>query len=460
MLSKENTELLCRVGPGTPVGTMFREYWLPATYAWELEPDGKALRVRILGEDLLAWRDSNGRPGFIAENCPHRGASLFYARNEECGLRCVYHGWKYDVDGNCVDMPNEPVESNFKEKIKPLTYRAADWGGVTWVYMGPRQDEPPGLPEWEWCMVPGNQVLHSHKGMYECNYMQALEGELDTTHVYFLHSRLDPSAPPSYGLFVRDKRARLEIQDTNYGVMYGARRQEDDDHFYWRSTQYLFPIYGMFPGGGEDGTVPLSIYLPVDDNHTLHWGLWWHPSEPMQRSGTRPAAVTFNDTGQLIGGVGPLKPEQKGMFFADWWPEACKANDFMVNWEVKKTRSFTGIASVRLQDDTVITSMGPIMKRWQEHLGTADATIIRVRRRMIDAARAYVDRGVLPPGVDHPEFYRVRSCQAILPADVDWRTAMDNWHNCRGTEHPTGGFKPRREFVEGGGGSRRMAEQP
>ncbi|HET6320052.1 MAG TPA: Rieske 2Fe-2S domain-containing protein [Chloroflexota bacterium] len=456
MLSKEHTELLCRVGSGTPMGSLMREYWLPATYAWELERDGKALRVRILGEDLLAWRDTNGNPGFIAENCPHRGASLFYARNEECGIRCVYHGWKFDVSGNCVDMPNEPAESNFREKIKPLTYRGADWGGITWIYMGPRQENPPGLPEWEWCMVPENQVLHSHKGVYECNYMQALEGELDTTHVYFLHSRLDPGASPSYGLYVRDKRARLEIMDTNYGVMYGARRQEDEDYFYWRSTQFLFPIYGMFPGGGEDGTVPLSIYLPIDDTHTLHWGLWWHPSQALPRSGTRPTAVTFNDTGQLIGGVGPLKPEQKGRFFADWWPEACKDNDFMVNWDVKRSKSFTGIASVRLQDDTVITSMGPIMKRWQDHLGTADATIIRVRRRMLDAAEAFAERGVLPPGVDHPEFYRVRSCQAILPSDVDWRAAMDDWHHARTPDHPTGGFSPQREFVEGGAGLRRQ----
>jgi nitrite reductase/ring-hydroxylating ferredoxin subunit len=455
MLSKEHTELLCRVGAGTPMGDMMRQYWLPATYAWELEADGKALRVRLLGEDLLAWRDTNGKPGFIKENCPHRGASLFFARNEECGLRCVYHGWKYDTDGNCVDMPNEPAESNFKHKIKPLTYRAADWGGITWIYMGPRQEDPPGLPEWEWCLVPENQVLHSHKAVYECNFMQALEGELDTTHVYFLHSRLDPSASPSYGLYVRDKRARLEIMDTNYGVMYGARRQEDADHYYWRSTQFLFPIYGMFPGGGEDGTVPLSIYLPIDDTHTLHWGLWWHPSQPMPRWGGRPAAVTFNDTGQLIGGVGPMKPEQKGRFFADWWPEACKENDFMVNWDAKKTKSFTGIASVRLQDDTVITSMGPIMKRWEEHLGTADATIIRVRRRMIEAARGFAERGVTPPCADHPEFYRVRSCQAILPVDTDWRTAMDDWHNARTADHPTGGFKPQREFVEGGAGSRR-----
>jgi phenylpropionate dioxygenase-like ring-hydroxylating dioxygenase large terminal subunit len=452
MLSKENTELLTRVGPGTVMGELMRQYWLPCTYSWELTADGDPQRVRMLGEDLIAFRDSNGVPGFVANNCPHRGASLFFGRNEEAGLRCVYHGWKFDTQGNCIDMPNEPAESDFKNKVKATAYRGADAGGITWIYMGPHQDEPPGLPQWEWCQVPENQLQHSHKGIYQCNFMQALEGELDTTHVYFLHSRLDPQGAPSYGLYAPDRRARLEIVDTNYGVMYAARRSEEvDEVYYWRTTQFLFPIYGMFPGGGEDGTVPLSMYVPIDDEHTLHWGLWWHPSEAMARFG-KPAQQKMNDTGALIGGVGPMKPHQTGKFFPDWWPEACMENDFLMNAEVKKTKSFTGIASVRMQDDAVITSMGPIMDRTREHLGTADATIIRVRRRMLEAARAFHERGVTPPGVNYPELYRVRSCQAILPKDVSWQIALDDWHNCRTPEHPTGGFKPVRSVPEGGFG--------
>jgi len=318
--------------------------------------------------------------------------------------------------------------------------------------MGPDQENAPGLPDWEWCNVPENQVQHSHKAIYQCNFMQALEGELDTTHVYFLHSRLDPQAAPSYGLYAPDRRAHLEIVDTNYGVMYAARRNEEvGDVYYWRTTQFLFPIYGMFPGGGEDGTVPLSIYVPIDDTHTLHWGLWWHPSQAMAQFG-KPKQQQLNDTGALIGGVGPMKPHQTGRFFADWWPEACMENDFLMNKEVKKTKSFTGIPSVRAQDDAVITSMGAIMDRTKEHLGTADATIIRVRRRMMEAARAFRERGITPPGVNHPEMYKVRSCQAILPKEVSWQTALDDWHYCRTPEHPTGGFKPVRSAPEGGFG--------
>src|SRR6516165_5896362 len=228
MLSREENEYLCRVGPGTPMGTLLRRFWMPALIATELpEPDCPPIRLRLLGEDLIAFRDTAGRVGLIQNHCPHRGASLFFGRNEEAGIRCVYHGWKFDSSGACVDMPNEPAESDFKQKVKATAYRGADAGGITWIYMGPNQDEAPGLPLWEWCQVPENQLQHSHKAIYECNFMQALEGELDTTHVYFLHSRLDPQAAPSYGLYAPDRRARLEIVDTNYGVMYAARRNEE-----------------------------------------------------------------------------------------------------------------------------------------------------------------------------------------------------------------------------------------
>src|SRR6267154_5350317 len=164
MLSKEDNELLCRVGPGTPMGELMRQYWLPAMLSSELpSPDSDPLRVMLLGEQLIAFRDSNGKVGLLANNCPHRGASLFFGRNEEAGLRCVYHGWKFDTDGQCIDMPNEPAESDFKTKVKAVSYQGADAGGITWIYMGQQQEDPPGLPGWEWCNVPENQLQHSHK---------------------------------------------------------------------------------------------------------------------------------------------------------------------------------------------------------------------------------------------------------------------------------------------------------
>src|SRR5215471_12502296 len=159
MLSKHDNELLCRVGRGTPMGELMRQYWIPVVYDWELEPAGTPLRVRILGEDLIAWRDSSGKPGFLAENCPHRGASLFFGRNEDLspGLRCVYHGWQFDTSGQCLDMPNEPAESDFRSKVRALAYRAAEYGGLVWVFMGDRQAEPPEVPRFEWGLVPAEQ---------------------------------------------------------------------------------------------------------------------------------------------------------------------------------------------------------------------------------------------------------------------------------------------------------------
>src|SRR6202790_608774 len=161
MLKQEDNELITRVGRGTPMGNLMREYWVPALLSSELPtPDSDPVRVLLLGEKLIAFRDSTGQLGLLEHNCPHRGASLFFGRNEESGMRCVYHGWKFDVAGNCIDMPNEPPESNFKEKVQARAYAAADWGTIIWVYMGPRQVSPPGLPQWEWCTLPPEQVQH------------------------------------------------------------------------------------------------------------------------------------------------------------------------------------------------------------------------------------------------------------------------------------------------------------
>ena len=272
MLSAENTDLLCRVGRGTPMGDMMRQYWLPVGYSWEYEAEGQPQRVRVLGEDLVVWRTLDGTPAFTQANCPHRGAGFFYGRTEEEGLRCAYHGWKFDPDGQCIDMPNEPAESVFKQKVKITAYKGADYGGVTWVYMGPNQDDPPGVPLFEWGQIPPENVSHAQKIVYECNWMQALEGELDSTHVYFLHRRLSIDDPPRFGLYHNDQRALFHISEKPYGFTYGAERHELDGNVYWRTTQFIFPIYGMFPA--QDGVVPLSN-LPAGGRlpHRAHGGV-------------------------------------------------------------------------------------------------------------------------------------------------------------------------------------------
>lgn len=440
MLSKKDNELLTRVGPGTPMGDLMRQYWLPILHSWELEPDGPPLRVRVLGEDLVAWRDTDGRLGLIDQACPHRGASFFFGRNEECGLRCVYHGWKFDVEGNCVDMPNEPAESSFKHKIKATAYRTADWGGVIFAYMGPRQVNPPGLPRFEWALLPETQRHHQYKAILQCNWMQALEGDIDTCHLFFLHGRLNPEDPGGWGVYHKDKAPRLEVTETDYGLLYGARRIEGPGQVYWRTTQFLMPIFTLFPAS-EDGVVPSHIYTPIDDEHTLHWGVRWDPAREL------PGRELMSAQPEILG-MGHMREEQKGKFFANWWPVANTDNDFLLDRDIQRTRSYTGIPTIRLQDAAVITSMGPIQDRSREHLGTTDAMIIQTRLRLLRAAKALREQGATPPAVDHPELFNVRSCSVVLPEDVAWRTALDDWHHARTPHPPAAALTPNRAYPE------------
>jgi phthalate 4,5-dioxygenase len=431
MLNAPENELMCRVGPGTPMGDVMRCYWLPLLYSWELQADGEPMRARLLGENLIAFRDSSGRPGLVAESCPHRGASLFFGRNEKEGLRCVYHGWKWDITGACVDMPSEPAESNFKNKVRATAYAAADQGGIIWAYMGADQTNPPALPEFEWCNIPEEQVHHAYKGVYECNWVQALEGDIDSSHLFLLHSRLKPEDPPVYGVFHRDKSPHLELVDTDYGIYYGASREEEPGKTYWRTTQFLFPIFTMFPAT-EDGTVPSHMYTPIDDNLTMHWGLRWHPTR---------AFTQERKLNQSIGklpeenGLGPMKETRHGQIFPNWWPVAEMNNDFLMDREVQRTMNFTGIPTIRLQDSAMITSMGSTINRTKEHLGTTDAMVIATRRKLIKAAKQLREAGVMPPASQNEAAYRARSCSAILPTGVNWKEAFADWHSGR-TEVP------------------------
>ncbi len=433
MLSQEDTELLTRIGPGTAMGELMRQYWHPVAYPWELEPDGQPLRVRILGEDLVAWRDSNGTPAFTQQRCPHRGTSLYFGRNEEGGIRCAYHGWKFDAGGACIDMPNERDESNFKHKVRITAYKGADFGGLVWIYMGPNQADPPGIPQFEWGLVPEEQRSHYRKVVYECNWMQALEGEMDSTHVYFLHSRLHREDSPKYGTFHTALSAQFHLRDADFGMTYAAERLEEDGNTYWRTTHVLFPAYGMFPGG--ENSIPLSIYVPIDDEHTLHMGIRWSPSQAVAGP-PWPVPDLSDAPGELAEGMGPMKPEQKSRYFSKWWPEASPETDFLMDLDVKKTKNATGIPSVRLQDSAVLWSMGPIMDRTLEHLCTTDSAIIKVRRKLLAAARQLREDGTPPPGVEHPELYNVRSCNVSLPPETNWEEALADWHYARTKEYP------------------------
>jgi phthalate 4,5-dioxygenase oxygenase subunit len=415
MLSKEENELLTGVGQGTAMGGLLREYWLPALQSDELPgPDSEPLRVRLLGEDLIAFRDTNGRVGLLANNCPHRGASLFFGRNEESGLRCVYHGWKFDTSGACVDMPNEPAESDFKHKVQAAAYPTQERGGVVWAYMGPRSDPPP-LPDLEWMVVPATHRVMS-KTLRECNWVQALEGDIDTAHLYFLHSRLESDTNGIFhetgsGVYHEDRHPRLNLVRTDYGMMYGAQRNEPDGRHYWRISQFLMPFHTLFPPGGLAG-VPGHIWVPIDDHHTMVWFLIWNPFAPIRDSdralfGAHPSAY-LPSTSDALG---------------QWRSAGNITNDYLIDRDVQRTKTFTGIPTIPLQDQAMTESMGAICDRTREHLGSTDAMVIQVRRRLLDAARAFTDDKISPPGVDNPEQYRVRTASVVLDQDADWQEA-------------------------------------
>src|SRR5215212_2687604 len=274
MLSREDNDLICRVGAGTPMGNFLREFWIPCLLTSELpERDGPPVRVRLLGEDLLAFRVTSGAVGLAPHNCPHRGASLFFGRNEEEGLRCVYHGWKFDVDGRCVDMPNEPAESNFRDKVRLHAYRTTERNGVIWAYMGTR-DVPPPLPNIEPNMMPVSEVRYQ-KVLRECNWIQALEGDIDTSHLGFLHLggiKPEEQQPGSFDYYtVNDRAPKYNAVETDYGTMYAAYRPAESDSYYWRFAQFLMPFFTMIPTGVLGVQVLVRAWVPMDDTHMMFW---------------------------------------------------------------------------------------------------------------------------------------------------------------------------------------------
>jgi len=429
MLSREDNELLCRVGSGTPVGAMLRQYWVPALMSSELpERDGAPVRVRLMGENLIAFRVTSGKIGLIQNHCPHRGASLFFGRNEEEGLRCVYHGWKYSCEGHCVDMPSEPEESNFKSKIHATAYPCVERNDIIWTYMGPRQTPPP-LPDIEPNMLPRGEYA-VQKVLRECNWFQGLEGDIDTSHLGFLHLgaiKPEQTTPGTFDYYnVADRAPKYEVVDTEFGTSYGAYRPAEADTYYWRIAHFLFPFFTMIPTGILGMQVLVRAWVPVDDEHIMFWSI----AAPRSRvgSGAAGGAAGLNAGGRAVAAAGarpggfeflPDSPDWLGKFRL----AQNKDNDYLIDRKAQRTESFTGIAGIHQQDQAVTESMGPIYDRTQEHLGTSDAMVIRTRRRVINAARALRDNAVTPPGVDNPAVYRHRSGGVILPRDCDWLEA-------------------------------------
>jgi len=435
MLSAEENELMCRVGLGTPMGDLLRQYWLPALLARDLpERDGRPLRVRLLAENLIAFRDTEGQVGLLAENCPHRGASLFFGRNEESGLRCVYHGWKFDAGGRCVDMPNEPTESNFKDKIRAIAYPCLERHGVIWVYMGPHAAPPP-LPELEWNLVPEGQYFLSAR-VQASNWVQAMEGGIDPSHSAFLHSRLNAEEDfergrqrgGSKGMIYnrRDKSPRFESLDTDYGVAIAVRRNAEEDSYYWRVNQFLLPCHTMIPPYGDDPPLSGFAWVPIDDETTWCLCYTYHPSRalpPNQVQGL--SALNHDAVEALHPSPGVFMPPTSAPY-ARYRTILTRENDYLLDYEAQKNLRFSGLPGLWPQDAGCQESMGSVCDRTQEHLGSSDSGIIQVRRRLINAARRLREEGVPPDSVSQPGLLAIRAGSAVLPRGERWQDGIRN----------------------------------
>lgn len=406
MLRKEQNDYVTQTGPGTPMGNLFRSYWIPALLAEELpEADCPPMRVKLLSERLLAFRDSEGKLGLIDEFCAHRGVSLWFGRTEEGGIRCPYHGWKYDVSGQCVDVPSEPAENGFCERIKLNGYPLIEKGGILWTYMGDPATQPP-LPEYEFASVPLSQSFVS-KRFQECNWLQAMEGGIDSAHVAWLHRadiNEDPLVSGAQGnkYNTSDLQPVFEVVESPGGLYIGVRRNAEDDRYYWRVTPWVMPCFTGVPPRG-DHPIHGHFWIPIDDHQCWAWSYDFHPQRDL----------TDRERQLMEEGNGIHVTYVPGTYI----PASNKNNNYRIDREAQRAnRTMSGIWGVGFQDAALQESMGPVCDRTKENLVGTDNGIIMARHRLMKAAKALAEKGVTPPGVD-PAHHRVRQATFFLKRD-------------------------------------------
>jgi nitrite reductase/ring-hydroxylating ferredoxin subunit len=426
MLSKENNELICRVGRGTPMGNLMRQYWIPALPSREFpEAGAPPLRMRLLGENLVMFRDTLGRVGALEESCPHRGASLYFARNEEGGIRCAYHGWKFDVNGACLETPSEQPDKRekFRARIKANAYPCREVNKMVWIYMGPRETPPP-FPEFEINLLPDAYVGEPQIMMEQANWLQNLEGDIDSAHLDWLHSRLkEDSEKPEVGMpgFWNPTGAPpiLDTVTTEYGAYYSAKRKLPDGSEWHRINQFIFPLHTMITLG--NGTVVLRSFVPVDDHHTMLISHPGHPCRPLTKAEEYPFGAHFEE----VGGYVERTSDPRTYYLT----KVNKDNDYGRSIEMQKDKMFLGVPFVGNLQDRCMTELmtndegEPLYDRTKEHLGSSDAMVVTVRRQLINAATRLRDENKVPENVDKVELDRVRCGTLKLKPGADWKSA-------------------------------------
>ena len=415
MLTNEENDLLCRVEGRAPMGQLMRRHWTPVCLIEEVsEPDGTPIKSRVFGEDLVVFRDTNGRVGVMDEYCPHRRVSLVFGRNENCGLRCLYHGWKMDVDGNVLEMVSEPAASGMAQKVKHLAYPTKEWGGFVWAYMGPADTQPEFVPP-AWAPTADTQVTIA-KAIIPCNWAQILEGAIDSAHSSSLHSSdMVPARVQSAGVtdstWLRpstDKAPRMQVERGPYGFRYAAIRRPITNaavNDYVRCTVFVAPAAALIPPNNLYNVA--NINVPQDDTSTAFYFMaWGHPAQ------TPDTAIWRKFLGQTVGVD----------LDAKYVPLRTRANHFWQDRAAMKAGNFTGISGFPNQDIAMWVTMGPIADRTHDRLGASDVAIVEFRKQMLEAVRAFQSGA---PAIGTGELSippDVCSFQAIVPKTTDWRS--------------------------------------
>ncbi len=401
MLSKEDNDLLTQTNPDTPMGKLMRSYWIPALLSQEISAaDCPPARVKLLGEELVAFRDTEGRIGLIGEHCAHRGTSLFFGRNEECGLRCLYHGWKYDVEGNVVDTPAEPAGSDFGKKLRHTAYPTHEANGIIYAYLGPRA-RMPLFPDYEWTQVPLENTYVT-KCLLECNYLQGLEGECDSSHLSFLHRAFTNER--NQPLYKSDTAPFYETEDTDFGVRLIATRNTENQH-YVRFSAFVMPVYGCVPAGRPTNELEgyeIHTYVPADDTHCWRYDIGFR----------RDRAVRDEEV------------HRRKQIHPDFTKVRNARNNYLQDRKIQKTVNFTGIEDFLNHDACATESMGAIFDRSQEHLGVSDKAVIAVRKFLLSALKD-LQEGKEPPHLARKTetnwFPHIDCFAHLLPRDMPWR---------------------------------------
>lgn len=414
MLSHEDNELMCRVGPGTAMGAALRRYWVPFLQSSDLsEPGGDPRRVELLGQTFVAFRGTDGVIGLLDEACCHRGPSLALGRVEGCGIRCLFHGWKFAADGTLLETPNVS-DPRFRERVRAKAYSVREAGGLIWTYIGPKDDEPP-FPAWKFLDLPdAHRITSTH--IYDCNYVQVTEALVDSSHLSILHSNGVAKAGDieiDYGERVAqmgvDLAPRLEVQETDSGFRYAAIRRNDNspDQLHTRITQFVAP-YFVFNANGDI----LTIMVPASDVKTLFFHVFWDEEKRIGEEPLRSAQLKFvglDDETLAHYGVGLDTPEAE----RPGWH-----NKFMQDRvAMREGRSFTGLAGLIEEDVAVAVSSGPIRNREIENLCPADLAVAQLYRALLKLVRT--DPPIVPT---NDKDRLVRGWTTVLNAGENWRT--------------------------------------